>query len=138
MHRGQHRDGFPGNVDAGEDAGRFGNPRQALLDNLGTQVLEMQMNMVLLGANAAAFANLDRHRARDDVTGSQVLGVGRVALHEGVRQIAALAAHALGDQAAGAVDPGRVELDELHVLHGQPGAQHHAAAIAGAGVRRGA
>ena len=66
----------------------------------------------------------------------------RVALHEalalGVGEIAALAARAFGDQAAGAVDAGRVELDELHVLQRQPGAQHHGVAVAGAGVGGGA
>ena len=31
-----------------------------------------------------------------------------------------------------------MELDELHVLQRQPGAQHHGVAVAGAGVRRGA
>ena len=70
------------------------------------------------------------------------LAVRRVALHEalalGVGQIAALAARALGDQAAGAVDAGRVELHELHVLQRQAGAQHHRVAVAGAGMRRGA
>ena len=54
-----------------------------------------------------------------------------------VGEIAALAARALGDQHAGAVDPGRVELDELHVLQRQPRAQRHPAAVAGAGMGRG-
>lgn len=54
-----------------------------------------------------------------------------------VAQDAAFAAHALGDQAAGAVDAGRVELHELHVLHREASAQRHAAAVAGAGMRGG-
>ena len=69
---------------------------------------------------AAPFADLDGHGARDDVARGEVLGVGRIALHEalalGIGEVAALAAHALGDQHAGAEDAGRVELDELHVL----------------------
>src|SRR5690606_28048246 len=90
----------------------------------------------------AAFADLDRHRAADDVARSEVLGVRSVALHEAlalrVSQNAALTAHALRDQATGAVYAGRMELYELHVLQRQPGAQHHSAAVAGASVRRGA
>ena len=98
----------------------------------------MQVDVVLLRADAAALADLDGHAARDDVAGGEVL-VGRgVALHEalalGVGQIAALAAGALGDQAARAVDAGRVELHELHVLERQALAGDHAAAVAGAGV----
>ena len=92
-------------------------------------------------ADAAAFADLDGHRAADHVARGQVLRVRRVALHEAlavaVAQDAAFAAHALGDQAAGAVDAGRVELHELHVLHRQAGAHHHAAAVARAGMRGG-
>jgi hypothetical protein len=53
-------------------------------------------------------------------------------------EIAAFAARAFGDQAARAVDAGRVELHELHVLQRQAGAQHHGIAVAGAGVGRGA
>jgi hypothetical protein len=102
----------------------------------------VQVDVVLVLADAAALADLDGHRAADHVARGQVLGVRRIALHEalalGVGEVAAFAARALGDQAAGAVDAGRVELHELHVLQRQAGAQHHAAAVAGAGVRRGA
>ncbi|MGY3405715.1 hypothetical protein ACVWZV_001828 [Bradyrhizobium sp. GM5.1] len=102
----------------------------------------MKEDVVLLLADTATFANLDGHRARDDVTRGQILGGGRIALHEalalGVDEIAAFAARAFGDETARTVDAGRVELHELHVLHRQTGAQHHAAAVAGAGVRRGA
>src|SRR5690606_34654685 len=90
----------------------------------------------------AALADLHGHGAADHVARREVLHAGRIALHEalalGVGEIAALPAGALGDQAAGAVDAGGVELHELHVLQRQAGAQHHAAAIAGAGVGRGA
>ena len=105
-------------------------------------MIEVQVDVVLLLADAAAFADFDRHRARDDVARGEVLGGGRIALHEalalGIDEIAAFAAGALGDEAARAVDAGRVELDEFHVLQRQAGAQHHAAAVAGAGMRRGA
>ncbi len=97
--------------------------------------------MVLLRAHAPALADLDGHRAADHVARRQVLHARRVALHEalavGIAQDAAFAAHALGDQAAGAVDAGRVELHELHVLQRQARAQRHAAAVAGTGMRRG-
>ena len=96
----------------------------------------------LSGADAAALADFDGHRARDHVARGQVLGRRRIALHEAlafrIDQIAAFAARALGDQHAGAVDAGRVELDELHVLQRQAGAQHHGVAVAGAGMGRGA
>src|SRR5229473_349413 len=98
--------------------------------------------MILVRTTAAALADLDRHRPADHIARREVLGVRGIALHEAlalaVGQIAALAARALGYEAPGAIDPGRVELDELHVLQRQSGAQHHRVAVAGAGMRRGA
>ena len=109
---------------------------------VGIEVVEVQVDVVLLRADAAALADLDRHAARDDVARGEILEVRRIALHEalavGVGEIAAFAARAFGDQHAGAVDAGRVELHELHVLQRQAGAQHHGVAVAGAGVGRGA
>ena len=94
--------------------------------------------MVLVLPVAPPLADLDGHGAGDDVARGKVLGGGGVALHEalavGIGEVAALAAHALGDQHAGAVDAGRVELDELHVLQRQPGPEHHAVAVAGLGM----
>src|SRR5208337_4619162 len=128
-----------GDIDAGEDARAFRNAGQALVQHLRVEMVEVQINVVLILADAAAFADLDGHRAPDDVARSQVFGVRRVALHEArasrVDEIAAFSARALGDEAAGAVDAGRMELHELHVLQGQAGAQHHPAAVPGAGVR---
>ena len=100
----------------------------------------MQVHVILVLADTAAFANLDRDRAADHVARREILRVRRVALHEafalGVREVTALAARAFRDQAAGAVDARRVELHELEVLERQPGAQHHRVAVARADVRR--
>ena len=85
-------------------------------------------------AAATAFLDLGGHGARDDVSAGEVLIVRRIALHEAlavlVQEIAALAAHALGDEHASARHPGRVELPELHVLQRQSGAGDHAEAVA--------
>ena len=138
VHGRQHRDRLAGHVDAGEDARALGDAGQPLVQHRRIEMIEVQEDVVLALADAAAFANLDRHRARDDVARGEVLGRRRVALHEalafGVDEIAAFAARAFGDQAAGAVDAGRMELHELHVLQRQAGAQHHGVAVAGAGV----
>src|SRR3954453_14299723 len=105
-------------------------------------MLEVEEDMVLLRAAATALTDLDRHRPAHDVARRQVFGVRRVGFHEAyalaVGQIAAFAARPLRDQAAGAIDPGRVKLDELHVLQWQPGSQYHGIAVAGAGMRGGA
>ncbi len=97
--------------------------------------------MVALRPDAAPFAHFQRHRAADDIARCQILGRWGVAFHEpftfGIGQVAALAPCALGDQHARAVNAGGVELHEFHVLQRQPCAQHHAAAVAGAGVRAG-
>src|SRR5690606_36551002 len=138
VHGRDYRDRLLLDVDVGEDARAFRDARQLLVDVGRIEVGQVEVDVVPVLADAAAFADLERHRPADHVARGQVLGVGRVALHEAlaaaVAQDAAFAAHALGDQAAGAVDAGGVELHELHVLQAQPRAQRHAAAVAGAGV----
>ena len=142
VHGRHDRDRLAGHVDAGEDARGFRNAGQALVQDRRIEMVEVQVDVVLELADAAAFADLDGHRARDHVARREVLGRRRVALHEalalGIGDIGAFAARAFGDQAAGAVDAGRVELHELHVLQRQAGAQHHGVAVAGADMRRGA
>ena len=142
VDRRQDRDRLLGDIDAGEHLGGLGNARQTLGQHLRIEVVEVQVDVVLLRTDAAAFADLDGHGATDHVAGRQILHAGGVALHEalafGVGQVAALATGAFGDQAAGAIDAGGMELDEFHVLQRQAGAQGHAAAVAGAGVGRGA
>ena len=120
----------------------LGDARQPLGEQSLVEMAQMQMHVILVGPGAAALADLDGDGARDHVARGQVLGVRRVALHEalafGIGEEAAFAARALGDQHARAIDAGRMELHELHVLERQAGAEHHGVAVAGADMRRGA
>ena len=97
----QHRDRFAGHVDPTEDARGLGNTRQAQIDQLRIKMLEMQVDVVGLGAYPAALADLHGHGAADHVAAGQILGRRRIALHETlaltVGEIASLAAHPLGD-----------------------------------------
>ena len=112
------------------------------MDDVGIEMFEVQVDMIFVFADAAAFADFDGHRTRNDVTGGKILGGRRITFHEtlafGIGQVTALAAHAFGNQAARAVNAGRVELHELHVLQRQARAQDHAAAVARTGMRGGA
>ena len=112
------------------------------MDHLGTQVLEMQVDVIVFFADATAFANFDRHRARHDVARGEIFGVRRIAFHETlaarIGEVTALAARTFGDETPGSVDTGRVELHKFHILQRQTGAQRHAAAVTRAGVCRGA
>ena len=82
VHGRQDRDRLARDVDAGEDLRGLGDAGQALVHDLRVEMLEVQLDVVLVRAAAAAFADLDRHRAADDVARGEVLGVRRVALHE--------------------------------------------------------
>mmetsp|Transcript_3468 Transcript_3468/g.4859 ORF Transcript_3468/g.4859 Transcript_3468/m.4859 type:complete len:531 (-) Transcript_3468:80-1672(-) len=142
VHGGQHGDGLARHVHPREDGRRLADARQPLGQQLGGQVVQVQVDVVRLLAHPAALADLHGHGAADDVAAGQVLRRGRVPLHEpltlGVAQDAALPTGALRDQAAGAVDARGVELHELVVLHRQPRAQGHRVAVPGAGVGAGA
>jgi len=142
VHSRNHGDRFLVRVDAGEGVGGLDDAGQALVENLRRQVFEMQEDVIFFLADPAALTNLDRLGAADDVARREILFVRRVFRHEAlalaVGQIAAFAAGAFCDQHADAIDPGGMKLDELHILQRQPGAQRHRAAVARAGVRRGA
>ena len=134
------RDRLLVHVNAGENLGAFRNTRQAFSQRLRRQVVQVKVDMVAIGAHAAAFADFHRHAARNNVARGEILGGGRVAFHEplalGVDEVSALAPGAFGDEAAGPVDAGRVELYELHILQRQALPRDHAAAVAGAGMGR--
>ena len=141
VHGRQHRDRLAGQVDTGKNLGRFGDTRQALVQHFWIKVIEVQVDVVLVRANAATFADFERHAARDDVARGEVFRVRSIALHEalalGIGEISALATRALGDENAGAINARGVELHEFHILQRQAGAGHHAIAVAGAGMGRG-
>src|SRR5690606_11546533 len=96
----QFLDGVYTQVDARElrDVG------QALLDDVSVDVREIEVDVVLVRARAAALADLEVHGAADHVARRQVLDGRRVALHEpfalAVAQDAALTAGALREQYA--------------------------------------
>mmetsp|Transcript_45065 Transcript_45065/g.95876 ORF Transcript_45065/g.95876 Transcript_45065/m.95876 type:complete len:352 (+) Transcript_45065:1011-2066(+) len=102
----------------------------------------MKVDVILLGTHASALADLHGHGPADDVAARQVLGAGRVPFHEplalAVAQDAPLAAASFGNQAARAVDPRGVELDELGVLVGQSRPHGHGVPVPGARVGAGA
>ena len=57
------RDRLAGQVDAGEDLRGLGDARQPLGQDLRIDMVEMKEDMVLVLADAAAFADFHRHRA---------------------------------------------------------------------------
>ena len=120
MHGRQHRNRLLGHVDARENPGGFGNPGETLFNHFGAQMLQVEMNVIFVLPDTATLADLDGHGPTDHVTGGEILGVWRVALHEslacGVGQVASFSANALGYQAPGTVNARRMELHEFHVL----------------------
>ena len=141
MHRRRNRQRLTGEVYARKNLAAFGDARQTLCQHLGIDMIEVQVDMIAFRPHAAPFAHFQRHRPRHDIAAGEVLCRRRVAFHEafafGIGEVSTLPACAFGDQHAGAVNAGRVELHEFHVLQRQAGAQHHTATITGAGVGRG-
>mmetsp|Transcript_5550 Transcript_5550/g.12773 ORF Transcript_5550/g.12773 Transcript_5550/m.12773 type:complete len:366 (+) Transcript_5550:154-1251(+) len=82
VHRRQHRDGFLGDVHAGEDRRRLGDAGKTFGKQLRRQVVQVKVDVVLLRTHAAPLADLHRHRSRDDVARREILRRGRVPLHE--------------------------------------------------------
>ena len=102
MHGGQHGDRLFRDIHTGKDARGLGDAGQALVNDLRIEMREVQDECDPFRAHAAAFADLDGHRARDDVARCEIFRIRRIALHEalafGIGEIAAFAAHAFRDQ----------------------------------------
>jgi hypothetical protein len=52
------------------------------VEDFGGQMAQLQEEVVLVGTNTTALANLESHRPGDDVSTSQVLGGRGITLHE--------------------------------------------------------
>jgi hypothetical protein len=134
IDRHQFGDRVHAQVGAGElgDVGKFGR------QHVGAEMADVDVDVVLVRAGAAALQDLLDHRAGDDVAGGQVDDRRRVAFHESfalaVEQTAALAPHRLGDKNPEPSQTRRVELVKFHVLQGKSLAEHNAQAVAGQGV----
>lgn len=135
---GEDGNGLLADIDTSEDTGGLGDTGESLGENLSGEMAELEVDVVLLGADTTTLADLHGHGAGDDVTGSEILGGRSITLHEtltlGVEEVTTLTTSTLGDQAAGAVDTSRVELDELEILVGETGTGNHGGTVTSAGV----
>jgi len=52
------------------------------MENLGRQVTELKVEMVLLWSNTSTLADLDSHGSRHDIPTGQIFGGRCVVLHE--------------------------------------------------------
>ena len=115
-------------------AHEVGDVGDLLVEHLATQVTQVQVDVVL-AADAPAFLDLLEHAARHDVARRQVLQRRRVAFHEAltgiIQQDAAFTARRLGNQDAQAVNAGRMELEELHILQRNAAPRGHDHAVTG-------
>src|SRR4051794_8206408 len=99
---------------------------------------QLEIDVILLWSNTTALANLQGHRARDDITGRQVLCSRGISFHEaftlGIKQISSFttraynqlfstmkqletteAKHTLSNQATSTINPRWMELYKLQI-----------------------
>eukprot|EP01084_Bolivina_argentea_P137075 241402_1 len=135
---GHNGDGLLGDIDTSEGLGGLGDTGQLGGELGGLDVVELQVDVVTLGAATTAGEDLTGDGTADDITAGQLHGLGGVALHEAltllVDEVATLTAGTLSDEDTGAVDAGGVELDELHIRVGQASTADHGATITGASL----
>lgn len=135
---GKNGNGLLADIDTGENTGSLRDTGQTLSKNLGGQMAQLEEDVVLLSTDTTAVTDLHGHGSGDDVTRSKIAGSGGISLHEsltlGVEEETTLTTSTLSDQAAGAVDTGRVELDELEILVGETGTGDHGHTVTSASV----
>lgn len=98
----------------------------------------MQVNVILVRADAAAFTNLHCHCPAHNITGREILCARRVTLHEtftlAVRQLAAFATATLRHQTARTINASGMELNELGVLERHTRSHGHGVTVTRARV----
>ena len=138
MDSGQDGDGLLGGIDTSEDMRGLENAGKALVDLLGLQMVQMKVDVILVGANTTALQDLHGHGAGDDITGCEILSCGSVPLHEAltltVPEDTTFTAAALGHEATSAIDTSRMELNELRVLDGDTSPSHHTVTVTSASM----
>jgi hypothetical protein len=137
---GKNGNGLLADINAGKDTSGLRDTRQTLSKNFSGQVAELEVDVILLGTDATAIANLHGHGAGDNVTGSEILGGRGITLHEAltlaVQEVTTLTTSTLGDQATGTIDTSGVELNELEILVRQASTGNHSHTVTSAGVGR--
>lgn len=136
----QDGDGLGADVNTSENTSSLRDTGETLSQDLGGQVAKLEEDVVLLLTNTTAVADLHGHGSGNNVTGSEILGGRSITLHETltlrVEEVTTLTTGTLSDQAASAVDTGRVELDELEILVGETSASNHGHTVTSASVSR--
>ena len=127
-----------GCVNTSKDVGRLEDTWETLVNLLGRKMVQVKVDVVLFGANTTAFKDLKGHRAGDNITRSQILGIWCVSLHESltfaVSQDSTFTTAALSHEATGTIDASGMELDELGVLNGETSSGKHATTVTSASV----
>ena len=67
MHSRQYRNRFPVDIDTGKNPRCLSNTRQSLFDYVGSEMLKVQVNMILFGSDATTLAYFDGHRPANDI-----------------------------------------------------------------------
>ena len=133
MDGGYNRDGFACDVDVGEVDTNLVHRWQTFVDGFGTQVVQLQQHVILVGTTATAFLDLLVHGAGHEVARRQILQSRCIALHEAfaiaVQQNGAFATAAFGQQHASTGHAGRVKLPKLHVFQRNASTCGHAQTV---------
>merc|ERR1712086_509269 len=82
VHCWQNRCWFLGYIHTCKDLCRLRNSRKTLGESLRRKVIQVQIDVILVGTNASALSNLQRHCSTHDVAGGQILCCWRIASHE--------------------------------------------------------
>ena len=131
-------DGLLGGIDTGEDVSSLKDTWESLMDLLGRQMVQVEVDVIGIGSNTTSLKDLHGHGSGDDVTRGQVLSIGGVSLHEAlsftVSEDTTLTTAAFSHEAASTIDSSWMELNELGVLNGKASSGDHTTTVTGASM----
>ena len=127
-----------GDIDTGENGGGLRDTWETLVENVGWQVGELEVDVVLIWSNTTSLADLHGHGTGDNVAGCKILGGWCVTLHKSltlrVEEVSTLTTGTLSDQATSSVNTSWVELNELQILVRKTSTGDHSHSVSGTGV----
>ena len=138
MDSWRDRDWLLGGINTSEDVSGFEDAWESLVDLFGRQVVQVEVDVIGLGANTTTLEDFQGHGAGDNITRGEILGVRSISLHEPltlrVPEDTAFTTAALSHEATGTVDTSRMELNELWVLNWEASSSDHTTTVASASV----
>ena len=116
---GNDRNRFFGDIHVSEDLSCFGDTWQSLVQDGGVKMVEVEIDVIILGSHTSSCEDLHGHGSTDHISRGQVKSRRSVSGHEPltdrVSEYTSLTSAAFSHKTTSSIDASGMELHELHI-----------------------